>query len=53
MTIHLVGDLLVLAVTLRVFGQDVLMMLRRLAAAGVRTGISEIHRRPRTGKGDR
>ncbi|MCX4774833.1 hypothetical protein OG322_37140 [Streptomyces sp. NBC_01260] len=50
MTIHLVGDLMILAVTLRVFGKDTLTLLRHLAAAGVRVGVSEMSRRPHEGK---
>lgn len=46
MTTQLVGDLMILAVTIRVFGQDALTLLRRLAAAGVRAGVSEMSRRP-------
>lgn len=49
-TIQLVGDLLILAVAARVFGQDALALLRRLAAAGVRAGVSEMSRRPNEGR---
>ncbi|MFG2594878.1 hypothetical protein EDD93_6421 [Streptomyces sp. 840.1] len=50
MTIHLVGDLMILAVTIRVFGKDARTLLRHLAAAGVQAGVSELNRRPRDGK---
>lgn len=46
MTTHLVGDLMILAVTIRVFGKDAHTLLRHLAAAGVRAGVSEMSRRP-------
>jgi hypothetical protein len=40
-----VADDVILAVlALRVFGRDVLGLLRRVAAAGVRAGISEMRR---------
>ncbi len=41
---------MILAVTIRVFGQDAVTMLRRLAALGVRAGVSEMSRRPHEGK---
>lgn len=44
---------MILAVTIRVFGQDAHTLLCRLAAAGVRAGVSEMSRRPRTVKDDR
>ncbi|MEV5566003.1 hypothetical protein ACWGNY_30605 [[Kitasatospora] papulosa] len=47
MTIQLASDLMMLAVVIRVFGQDAVTLLRRLAAAGVRAGVSEMRRRPR------
>ncbi|MFG2895215.1 hypothetical protein [Streptomyces sp. NPDC048248] len=50
MTLHLVGDLLTAAVSVRVFGHDALAVLRRLAAAGVAMGMSELRGR-RTGVG--
>ncbi|MFD0019819.1 hypothetical protein [Streptomyces sp. NPDC058382] len=50
MTIHLVGDLMILAVTIRVFGKDARTLLRHMAAAGVRIGVSEMSRRPHDGK---
>ncbi|NED90045.1 hypothetical protein G3I76_59480 [Streptomyces sp. SID11233] len=50
MTIHLVGDLMILAVTIRVFGKDAHTLLRHLAAAGVRIGVSELNSRPRDRK---
>lgn len=46
MTTHLVGDLMILAVTIRVLGKDALTLLRHLAAAGLRAGASEMSRRP-------
>ncbi|MFD6274484.1 hypothetical protein ACFWFI_02660 [Streptomyces sp. NPDC060209] len=50
MTMQLVGDLMMLAVAIRVFGQDALTLFRRLAAAGVRAGVSEMNRHPHDGK---
>ncbi|SCE56049.1 hypothetical protein GA0115261_107763, partial [Streptomyces sp. OspMP-M43] len=44
MTTQLAGDLIILALMARVFGADVLALLRRLAAAGVRVGVSEMSR---------
>ncbi|MFF4256337.1 hypothetical protein ACFY1L_34555 [Streptomyces sp. NPDC001663] len=44
MTIDLAGDVLIAALALRVFGRDAVVLLRRMAAAGVRAGISEMHR---------
>ncbi|SBU99097.1 hypothetical protein YW3DRAFT_06451 [Streptomyces sp. MnatMP-M77] len=38
-----------LALMARVFGADVLALLRRLAAAGVRVGVSEMSRHEREG----
>ncbi|MEV7870861.1 hypothetical protein AB0P17_33280 [Streptomyces sp. NPDC088124] len=45
MTMELAGDVTMLAVTIRVFGRDIVVLLRRLAAAGVRAGVSEMNRR--------
>ncbi|MEV7646113.1 hypothetical protein AB0O32_40120 [Streptomyces rubiginosohelvolus] len=47
MTPQLVGDLLILALAARVFGADVIALLRRLAAVGVRAGVSEMTRHSR------
>ncbi|MBK5994482.1 hypothetical protein ACFV2I_35185 [Streptomyces microflavus] len=47
MTTQLVGDLLILALAARVFGADAIVLLRRLAAAGVRTGVNEMTRHQR------
>ncbi|MFI0012453.1 hypothetical protein [Streptomyces globisporus] len=44
MTTQLVGDLLILALAARVFGADAVALLRRLAAASVRAGVSEMTR---------
>lgn len=38
------GDVIIAALALRVFGRDAVTLLRRVAAAGVRAGISEIRR---------
>ncbi|MEU5825853.1 hypothetical protein [Streptomyces sp. NPDC047803] len=47
MTTQLASDLIILALTARVFGADALALLRRLAAAGVRAGVSEMTRHER------
>ncbi|MFD3976540.1 hypothetical protein [Streptomyces cyaneofuscatus] len=47
MTTQLVGDLMILALLARVFGADAVALLRRLAAAGVRAGVSEMTRHER------
>ncbi|MFF9578999.1 hypothetical protein ACF1BA_27680 [Streptomyces rubiginosohelvolus] len=47
MTPQLVGDLLILALAARVFGADAVTLFRRLAAAGVRAGVSEMTRHQR------
>ncbi|MGW7587715.1 hypothetical protein [Streptomyces rubiginosohelvolus] len=47
MTTQLVGDLLILALAAHVFGADALALLRRLAAVGVRAGVSEMTRHQR------
>ncbi|MGW9306249.1 hypothetical protein ACWHA3_36210 [Streptomyces cyaneofuscatus] len=47
MTTQLVGDLMILALAARVFGADAVALLRRLAAAGVRAGVSEMTRHER------
>ncbi|HLL34686.1 MAG TPA: hypothetical protein VK545_12520 [Streptomyces sp.] len=44
MTIELVGDLVLAALAVRVFGQDALAALRRAAATGVRVGVRELRR---------
>ncbi|WP_169314009.1 hypothetical protein [Streptomyces piniterrae] len=51
MKLHLVGHLLTVALAVRVFGGDALAALRRLAAAGVLMGLSELRCR-RIGRGD-
>lgn len=38
------GEVILAALALRVFGRDTVVLLRRLAAAGVRAGISEMRR---------
>ncbi|MEU3350159.1 hypothetical protein [Streptomyces sp. NPDC037389] len=53
MNVELVRDLAMAMVVGRVFGADVRTVLRRLAAAQVRAGISELARdRERGGEGD-
>lgn len=42
---QLVRDLVIAALTLRVFGPALLDLMRRAAAAGVRSGVSEMQRR--------
>ncbi|MET9810797.1 hypothetical protein [Streptomyces halstedii] len=49
MTTQLVSDLTTLALMARVFGADIIALLRRLAAAGVRAGVSEMNRHEREG----
>ncbi|MFD7749664.1 hypothetical protein ACFV2V_26805 [Streptomyces sp. NPDC059698] len=49
MTTQLAGDLMILSLAARVFGTDAIALLRRLAAAGVRAGVSEINRHEREG----
>ncbi|WP_171908323.1 hypothetical protein [Streptomyces niveus] len=44
MTIELAGDVTMLAVAVRVFGRDAVVLLRRMAAAGVRAGVMELNR---------
>ncbi|MEU4212741.1 hypothetical protein AB0F13_22555 [Streptomyces sp. NPDC026206] len=44
MNVELVRDVAVAAVAARVFGTDVRIVLRRLAAVQVRAGISELAR---------
>ena len=44
MNLDVVGEAILAALALRVFGRDVLALLRRVAAAGVRAGISEMRR---------
>lgn len=46
-TTQLVGDLMILALAARVFGADAIALLRRLAAVGVRAGVSEMTRHQR------
>ncbi|MGP4043366.1 hypothetical protein [Streptomyces sp. 2A115] len=50
MTIDVAGDVILAVLVLRVFGRDAVTLLRRVAAAGVRAGISEM-RRERSTKG--
>jgi hypothetical protein len=38
------GEVILAALALRVFGRDAVVLLRRLAAADVRAGISEMRR---------
>ncbi|MFE2943768.1 hypothetical protein ACFXKG_32650 [Streptomyces sp. NPDC059255] len=45
MTMEIARDMTMLAVAVRVFGKDAVMLLRWGAAAGVRAGISEMNRR--------
>lgn len=47
-TYELARDLAVAALILRAFGRDAIGLLRRAAAAGVRAGVTELHRE-RTG----
>jgi hypothetical protein len=42
--LHLVGDVVLAVVAVRVLGRDVLTLARRAAAAGVRLGVSELRR---------
>ncbi|MFL0028469.1 hypothetical protein ACJBCE_36715 [Streptomyces sp. NBUL23] len=49
MTTQLAGDLITIALMARVFGADAVALLRRLAAAGVRAGVSEMNRHEREG----
>ncbi|MFI1100419.1 hypothetical protein [Streptomyces sp. TLI_146] len=51
MTIDRVGDVVLAVLAVRVFGRDAALLLRRAAAAGVRTGVSELLRTD--GEGDR
>lgn len=48
-TTQLAGDLIILTLVARVFGADAIALLRRLAAAGVRAGVSEMTRHEREG----
>lgn len=48
-TTQLAGDLITIALMARVFGADAVALLRRLAAAGVRAGVSEMNRHEREG----
>ncbi len=48
-TTQLACELTILALAARVFGADALAVLRRLAAAGVRAGVSEMTRHEREG----
>ncbi|MER7787825.1 hypothetical protein [Streptomyces sp. NPDC097640] len=50
MNLQLIGDLATAALVMRVFGGDVMALLRRAAAAGVRVGISELHQGHEEGK---
>ncbi|MGW5986176.1 hypothetical protein ACWFRT_10025 [Streptomyces anulatus] len=49
MTTQLAGDLIILILVARVFGADAIALLRRLAAVGVRAGVSEMTRHEREG----
>lgn len=49
MTTQLAFDLIMIALAARVFGADAVALLRRLAAAGVRAGVSEMSRHEREG----
>ncbi len=44
---ELAEDVIMTALALRVFGHDAARLVRRLAAAGVRAGINEMHRHGR------
>ncbi|MEU8891543.1 hypothetical protein [Streptomyces sp. NPDC048442] len=44
MTMEHVEEMVMAALVVRVFGRDVIVWSRRIAAAGVRAGISEMHR---------
>lgn len=46
----LVQELVVATVAVRVFGRDLVVLARRAAAAGVRTGIQELRRTSREGR---
>lgn len=50
--LHLVEDLLTAAMAVRVFGRDALTVLRRLAAASVLMGMSELRGRREAGGGE-
>ncbi|MFC0601813.1 hypothetical protein [Streptomyces palmae] len=52
MNSQLAANLVAAALAVRVFGSDLLALLRRAAAAGVRLGLSELHRN-RRGEGAR
>ncbi|AJT63161.1 hypothetical protein [Streptomyces chattanoogensis] len=52
MKLHLVEDLLTAAMAVRVFGRDALTVLRRLAAASVLMGMSELRGRRDAGGGE-
>lgn len=51
MTMELAGDVTMLAVAIRVFGRDAVVLLRRMAAVGVRAGVTEMSRRQSNGDG--
>lgn len=44
MSFQLLGDVVLAVLTVRVPGRDVVALLRRAAAAGVRAGVSELRR---------
>jgi hypothetical protein len=46
-SLQLLGHVAVFTLTVRVFGSDVVRLLRRAAAAGVRVGVSELSRAER------
>ncbi|MFC4495362.1 hypothetical protein ACFPA8_14595 [Streptomyces ovatisporus] len=50
---QLAQDLLLATVCIRVFGGDAVALLRRIAAAGVRLGVNELHRGARREGGER
>ncbi|MCX2970091.1 hypothetical protein WDH52_19490 [Streptomyces sp. TRM70308] len=47
---ELARDLALAVILLRVFGRDAIALLRRAAAAGVRAGVTQLHRE-RNGEG--
>ncbi|MGW0828622.1 hypothetical protein [Streptomyces sp. NPDC002845] len=44
MSFQLLGDVVLVVLAVRVLGRDVVVLLRRAAAAGVRVGVSELRR---------
>ncbi len=47
----MVSDVTLASVAVRVFGRDGVLLLRKVAAAGVRAGISELRRHASRGEG--